>query len=71
MTNVKVTRPQAAHCLPQEPFVPLESDMTIAASADTSPFAEITAIAMGLAAMCIGTVALIGGTGLMMWVFGL
>lgn len=45
--------------------------MSTAVAAETSPFAEITAIAMGLAVLCIGTVTLIGGTGLMMWVFGL
>lgn len=45
--------------------------MTTARTADLSPLSEITAIAMGLAALSVGTVALIGGTGLMMWVFGL
>lgn len=45
--------------------------MTPAATAQSSPLSDITAIAMGLAALCIGTVGLIGGTGLLMWVFGL
>ncbi|MCR6630894.1 MAG: hypothetical protein NVV74_13075 [Magnetospirillum sp.] len=36
-----------------------------------SALTHVTAIAMGLAALSIGTVTLIGGTGLMMWVFGL
>lgn len=38
---------------------------------ESSPLSDLTAIVMGLAALCIGTVGLIGGTGLMMWVFGL
>lgn len=42
-----------------------------AAAAETSAFAELTALGMGLSILCVGTVALIGGTGLMMWVFGL
>ncbi|HLO79272.1 MAG TPA: hypothetical protein VK196_22680 [Magnetospirillum sp.] len=45
--------------------------MSTAPAADLSPLSEIAAIAMGLAAMSVGTVVLIGGTGLMMWVFGL
>jgi hypothetical protein len=40
-------------------------------AAPSSPLPELTAIATGLAALCIGTVGLIGGTGLLMWVFGL
>lgn len=45
--------------------------MSTAQTAQTSPLSDATAIVMGLAALCIGTVGLIGGTGLMMWVFGL
>ncbi|MGE5478363.1 MAG: hypothetical protein ACM3Q1_17040 [Bacteroidales bacterium] len=45
--------------------------MTTAVAAQSHPFADLTAITMGLAALCVGTVTLIGGTGLMMWVFGL
>jgi hypothetical protein len=45
--------------------------MTTAVTDHPSSSAELSAIAMGLAALCIGTVGLIGGTGLMMWVFGL
>ena len=45
--------------------------MTTAATAQASPLSDLTAIVMGLAALCIGTVGLIGGTGLLMWVFGL
>lgn len=32
---------------------------------------DLSAMALGLALLCAGSVALIGGTGLMMWVFGL
>ena len=45
--------------------------MTTARTTDQGPLSETTAIAIGLAALSIGTVALIGGTGLLMWVFGL
>lgn len=45
--------------------------MSTAHTADSSPLSDVTAIALGLVALCVGTVALIGGTGLMMWVFGL
>lgn len=44
--------------------------MNTAVTADSS-LTDVAAIAMGLALLCVGTVALIGGTGLMMWVFGL
>lgn len=37
----------------------------------SSALTDVTAMTMGLALLCVGTVALIGGTGLMMWVFGL
>jgi hypothetical protein len=45
--------------------------MTAAAAAPITAFAELTAIATGLAALCAVTVAVIGGTGLLMWIFGL
>lgn len=45
--------------------------MSTACTADPSPLTEFTAIVMGLVAMSVGTVTLIGGTGMMMWVFGL
>ncbi|MBX9635352.1 MAG: hypothetical protein K2X44_10265 [Magnetospirillum sp.] len=45
--------------------------MNTASIAEPSALNEVAAMAMGLALMCVGTVALIGGTGLMMWVFGL
>lgn len=34
-------------------------------------FTDLTAMALGLALLAVGTVAAIGGTGLTMWVFGL
>lgn len=40
-------------------------------NATSSALTDVAAMTMGLAMMCVGTVALIGGTGLMMWVFGL
>lgn len=70
LTNVKAPAPAAAHCLSQEPFFLPESKMSTALT-ESSPLSDITAIAMGLTALCIGTVGLIGGTGLLMWVFGL
>ncbi len=36
-----------------------------------SPATDLVAIALGLALLCVGTVAGIGGTGLLMWVLGL
>ncbi|HTH17667.1 MAG TPA: hypothetical protein VL974_13505 [Magnetospirillum sp.] len=42
-----------------------------AATAENSAFAELTALGMGLVLLCAGTVALIGGTGALMWMFGL
>ena len=41
------------------------------APSGTTAFTDLTAIGMGLALLCAGTVTAIGGTGLMMWVFGL
>ncbi len=45
--------------------------MSTACSKAQEPLSEIIAIAIGLAALSIGTVTLIGGTGLLMWVFGI
>jgi hypothetical protein len=36
----------------------------------SSALTDVTAMTMWLALLSMGTVALIGGTGLMMWVFG-
>lgn len=71
MTNVKAGAVPGDHSPSQERFFLPEMTMSTAAPIETSPFSETTAIAIGLAALCIGTVTLIGGTGLMMWVFGL
>lgn len=45
--------------------------MSTAIAAETSSLADVTAIVLGLALMSVGTVALIGGTGMMMWMLGL
>lgn len=45
--------------------------MNTASVAETSALNDVAAMAMGLALLCVGTVSLIGGTGLLMWVFGL
>lgn len=37
----------------------------------TSPMAETVAIVVTLAGLCVGTVTVIGGLGLLMWVLGL
>jgi|GEM_PF-4988784 hypothetical protein len=45
--------------------------MNTASKAETSALYDVAAILLGFALLSIGSVALIGGTGLAMWVFGL
>lgn len=45
--------------------------MNTALTRDSTAFDDLAAITLGLALLCAGSVALVGGTGLMMWVFGL
>lgn len=45
--------------------------MSTAPCAESSPLPDLAAIAIGLTALCVGTLGLISGTGFLMWMLGL
>lgn len=71
MTNVKVAPAQAAQSSRQEPFFLSETKMSTVSCTEAATLPDLAAIALGLAALCIGTVGLISGTGFLMWMLGL